>query len=88
MNMADTPHQRAAKKLWPAYRVENTGQYAVVCPLLQLVQLHEFALWANVAAQESHSNWRCAGQHKICVIKPDYQTGAQLNYRPAAIERD
>jgi hypothetical protein len=84
----DTPFQRAAKTRWPGYTVEGTGQYAVTCPLLQLVQLFEYAMWAKVAAQESHSNWRCAGQHKLCLVKPVYETGSRLNYSPAAIERD
>jgi len=85
--MADTPHQRAARKRWPDYTTNGTGQYAVVCPVVRIVHLYDLEMWGKVHAQDSHSNWECAGQHKLYVVTPDYQA-AQILTRPAEIERD
>jgi hypothetical protein len=61
---------RAAHQRWPGYAVQGTGEWAVVCTVLRLVTLYDFAMLAKVEMQQPHSNWECAGHHRLARIKP------------------
>jgi hypothetical protein len=76
----ETAFQTAARQRFPGYRVEGDGEWALVCPIIKLVTLFDFAMLCKVEAEREHSNWRCQGHHKICRIKPAQR---QSNWQPA-----
>jgi hypothetical protein len=86
--MADSPFQRAARQRWPRYTTWGDGEWAVVCPVVQIVTLYDFAMLANVEMHEPHSNWGCAEKHKLERIKPAYEATTVILKSPADIERD
>lgn len=72
MTMASA-FQLGARQRWPGYTIKGDGQYAVVCPIVQVVTLYDFAMLAHADAGQQHSNWECARHHKLCTVTPLYQ---------------